>query len=335
MSTSDVFIVSAARTAVGAFMGKLAQVPAVQLGAVAIAAAVERSGLASSLIEAIAAAGGMESMSQAPYLLPKARGGYRLGHGELLDSMILDGLWDPYGNFHMGEAAERCASELGITRQAQDELAELSYRRALAAQAAGELRREIAKVTVASRRGEVEITDDEEPGRGDLGKLAGLKPAFRKDGTITAGNASKLNDGAAALILASAEAVKAHALKPLARIVSYGHHAQEPERFPTAPVQAMEKALARAGLRKSEIDLYELNEAFAVVALACMRLGGLDPARVNVRGGAVALGHPIGASGARILTTLLYALHDRKAHYGLATLCIGGGEANALIVERI
>jgi acetyl-CoA C-acetyltransferase len=277
----------------------------------------------------------MESMSQAPYLAPKARTGQRLGHGQFLDSMILDGLWDPYGNFHMGEAAERSAAELKIGREAQDEFARGSYERARQATASGAFSAEIEPVHIEGKRGgEIIVREDEEPTRVDLAKLSTLKPAFRKDGTITAGNASKINDGAAAVVLASAEAVRAHRLEPLARIVAYAHHAQEPERFPTAPAFAIDKAVARAGLRTDQLDLFEINEAFATVALGCMQLAKLDPARVNVRGGAVALGHPIGGSGARILTTLLYALRDTNGRRGLATLCIGGGEANALIVER-
>jgi acetyl-CoA C-acetyltransferase len=276
-------------------------------------------------------AGGMESMSQAPYLLPKARSGQRLGHGTLIDSMILDGLWDPYGDFHMGEAAERCAEQLGIGRSAQDEYARSSYQRARAAQFAAE----IEPVTVPGKRGDTVVREDEEPGRSDLSKLPSLKPAFRANGTITAGNASKLNDGGAAVLLANAAAVKRHGLSPLARIVANAHHAQEPERFPTAPAYAIDKVLARAGLQVADVDLFEINEAFAIVAIGCSQLARLDPAKVNVRGGAVALGHPIGCSGARILTTLLYALRETGGKRGLATLCIGGGEANALLIERV
>ncbi|HEX2678318.1 MAG TPA: thiolase family protein, partial [Polyangiales bacterium] len=250
-------------------------------------------------------------------------------------SMILDGLWDPYGNFHMAEAAERCASELGITRAEQDAFARSSYERARAAQASGATAQEIVPVKVPGKRGELVVQHDEEPARGDLDKLPHLKPAFRGDGTITAGNASKIDDGAAAVVLASEQAVKQHGLSPLARVVAYAHHAQEPERFPTAPVGAIEKALARAQLTAADVGAFEVNEAFAVVALACTKLAKLDPERVNVRGGAVALGHPIGASGARVLTTLLYAMRERDAQRGLCTLCIGGGEANALVVERI
>ncbi|HKU41550.1 MAG TPA: acetyl-CoA C-acyltransferase [Polyangiales bacterium] len=391
MTLPAVFLVSAARTPLGAFLGAFAELPAPQLAAAAIRGALGRAGLApeqvsltvlgnvlsaglgqaparqaairagiphsvpalgvskvcGSGLEAaitgaraialgdadVVVAGGMESMSQAPYLLPKARSGQRLGHGALLDSMLLDGLWDPYGDFHMGEAAERCATQLGIGRSAQDEYARSSYQRAREAQAS--FAAEIEPVSVPGKRGETVVREDEEPTRADLSKLETLKPAFRAGGTITAGNASKLNDGAAALVLASEDAVKRHGLSPMARIVTWAHHAQEPERFPTAPAYAIDKALTRAGLAPADVDLYEINEAFAVVAIGCMQLARLDRDRVNVRGGAVALGHPIGCSGARILTTLAYAMRDRQAKRGLATLCIGGGEANAVIVERV
>jgi acetyl-CoA C-acetyltransferase len=283
----------------------------------------------------VVVAGGMESMSQAPYLLPRARTGYRMGHGQVVDSMINDGLWDAYDNLHMGQAAERCAAELGISREAQDAFAQGSYERARASQSTGAFAQEITPVSVQTRRGEQVVTRDEEPGRTDLAKLASLKPAFQTPGTITAGNASKINDGAAALVLASAAACKAHGLRPLARVVSYANHAQAPVEFPTAPVKAIAGALQRAQLKAADVELFEINEAFAVVALACTKLAGLDAARVNVRGGAVALGHPIGASGARIVTTLLYAMKERSARRGLASLCIGGGEANALIIELV
>jgi acetyl-CoA C-acetyltransferase len=279
--------------------------------------------------------GGMESMSNAPYIMPKARAGFRMGHAEVLDSLILDGLWDPYGNFHMGNAGEVCAREYKFDRASQDAFARESYERARAAQEKGELAREITPVMVAGRGGEQKVDQDEEPGRANLEKMTSLKPAFAKDGTITAANASKINDGAAALVLASGEAVKQRGLSPMARIVAYGGHAQAPEWFTTAPVGAMKAALSRAKLTASDIDLYEINEAFAVVTMACERDLEIPHDRVNVRGGAVALGHPIGASGARILTTLLYALEDRGKRRGLATLCIGGGEAVAVIVERL
>ena len=282
----------------------------------------------------IVAAGGMENMSQAPYLLPKARAGYRMGHGQIIDSMVQDGLWDPYKDFHMGVAGELCARELSISREQQDDFARESYRRALAAQADGAFDSEIVPVRVKQRKGEVEIATDEEPRRAQLDKMAALRPAFDKEGTITAANASKINDGAAALILASGDAVARHKLEPLARIIGYGGHAQAPEWFTTAPVGAIEKTLAKTKLSVSDIDLFEINEAFSVVALACLDKAGVPADKTNVHGGAVALGHPIGASGARILTTLLYALQRRKAKRGLATLCIGGGEAVAVIIER-
>lgn len=284
----------------------------------------------------IAVAGGMESMSNVPYYLPGARSGFRMGNQPAVDGMIHDGLWDPYNNFHMGSAAELCAREKKIDRAAQDAYAQESYRRALAAQAAGRFTDEIVKVEVAQKKGPAKVVDkDEEPGRSDLSKIASLRPAFEKDGTVTAANASKINDGAAAVLLMSAEEAQRRGLQPLGRIVSFAQHAQAPEWFTTAPAYAIEKALARAGLSTNDIDLYEINEAFSVVALANNQLLGLDPAKVNVEGGAVALGHPIGASGCRLLVTLLYALKRYDKRYGLASLCIGGGEGIALIVERV
>lgn len=283
----------------------------------------------------IVVAGGMESMTKAPYLLPQAREGYRMGNGAIVDSMVHDGLWDPYGNFHMGNAGELCAKELGFSREAQDEFAKASYERALAAQKAGHFAKEIAAVTVKGRKGDVVVEVDEEPGRGDFSKMPTLRPAFQKDGTITAANASKLNDGGAALVLASAEAVKKHGLVPRARIVGYGGHAQAPEWFTTAPVGAIEKTLARTGLSTNDIDLWEVNEAFSVVSMACITKANVPHEKMNVWGGAVALGHPIGCSGARILVTLLHALEARGGKRGLATLCIGGGEAVAVVIERV
>jgi acetyl-CoA C-acetyltransferase len=393
MTGKSVFIASAARTPIGAFQGALSSLPAPRLGAVAIAAALERarvdparvdevymgnvlsagvgqaparqaaifagipesvpattvskvcgSGLQAVILGAravrlgeadLVVAGGMESMSQAPYALPRARGGYRMGHGQLLDLMIHDGLWDPYKDIHMGNAAELCARKYGLGRSAQDEFARESYRRAEAAQRDGKSAEEIAKVQIEERGKQRVVDTDEEPGRVRLDKLAELKPAFDAQGTVTAGNASKIDDGAAAVIVASERAVEEHGLTPLARIVAHGQHAQAPEWFTTAPVFAIEKTLARAELAPGDVDLYEINEAFAVVALACAQLAQVPPDRLNVRGGAVALGHPIGASGARILTTLLYALRERRGRRGLATLCIGGGEAVALLVERV
>lgn len=390
---SSVYIVSAARTPVGAFLGSLAALPAPRLGAVAIRTALERakiapdavgevymgnvlsagigqaparqasiyagipnavptqgvsrvcgSGLQAVVLGAksialgdadIVVAGGMESMSNVPYYLQKARNGYRMGDGAVVDGMIFDGLFDPYNQFHMGEAAELCVKEFQVSREAQDEFAKESYRRAQLAQKEGSFKAEIAPVEIAGGKGEKTIvSDDEEPKRFMPDKMANLRPAFRKDGTITAANASKINDGAAAVVLASERAVKERGLEPLARIAGYGSAAQAPEWFTTAPAVAIDRTVARLGLTTKDIDLYEINEAFAVVAMACAKQCAIDLAKVNVRGGAVALGHPIGASGARILTTLLYAMADKKAKRGLATLCIGGGEAVALVVER-
>jgi acetyl-CoA C-acetyltransferase len=280
--------------------------------------------------------GGMESMSRVPYYLDRARTGYRMGDGKIVDGMIFDGLWDPYNDFHMGNAGELCAKEYDLSRAAQDEFAAESYRRALDAIQSGKFAREIAPVSIPAKKGEVTIVkDDEEPGRGDPSKFAKLRAAFVEGGTITAANASSINDGAAAVVLASEAAVKKHGLSPLGKIVGYGSAAQAPEWFTTAPAKAIEQTLARLSLAPNDIDLYEINEAFSCVTMACTRLAGLDAARVNVRGGAVALGHPIGASGARILTTLLYALADEGKKRGLATLCIGGGEAVAVVVERV
>jgi acetyl-CoA C-acetyltransferase len=282
----------------------------------------------------VVVAGGMESMSNAPYLLPKAREGYRLGHAQVIDSLIHDGLWDAYGNVHMGDCAELCAREKGITRADQDAFAVESYRRALRAVADGKFRAEIVPVEIAQKKGAPKIvTDDEEPGRGDIEKLATLRPAFQKEGTITAGNASSINDGAAALVLAGADVAKARGWKPLARIVGAAGHAQAPEWFTTAPAGAIERLLGKIGWKKDDVDLWEINEAFAVVSIANNRMLGLDPARVNVWGGAVALGHPIGASGARVLVTLLSALRAAGKRRGVASLCIGGGEGIALAVE--
>jgi len=281
-------------------------------------------------------AGGMESMSNAPYLLPKAREGYRLGHAQVIDSLITDGLWDAYGNVHMGDCGELCAREKGISRADQDAFAAESYRRALRAQSEGKFRGEIVPVEIPAKKGApVAVADDEEPGRGNIEKLSTLRPAFQKDGTITAGNASSINDGAAALVLASADVAAQRGWKPLARIVGAAGHAQAPEWFTTAPAGAIERLLDRVGWKKDDVDLWEINEAFAVVSIANNRMLGLDPAKVNVWGGAVALGHPIGASGARVLVTLLAALADAGKKRGVASLCIGGGEGIALAVERL
>jgi acetyl-CoA C-acetyltransferase len=283
----------------------------------------------------LVAAGGMESMSQAPYLAVGVRDGLRMGGGKLIDSMIHDGLWDPYGDQHMGNCAELCAREYAISRADQDAFSRESYARARAASESGAAAAEIVPFEVKGRKGTTVVDRDEEPFRADLERMGTLKPAFEKDGTVTAANASKINDGAAALVLATAEEAKRIGARPLARLVSQASFAQQPEWFTTAPVAAIRTALERAGWAAGEVDLFEINEAFAVVALACMRDLGLSADRVNVRGGAVALGHPIGASGARILVTLLAALEERGARRGCAGICIGGGEATAVCLERL
>ncbi|MEA2701024.1 MAG: acetyl-CoA C-acetyltransferase [Myxococcales bacterium] len=390
----DVVILCGARTPIGSFQGELASIAAPRLGAVAIKAALERSGvpaasvgevymgcvlpagqgqaparqasIAAGIPAAVGAvtvnkvcgsglkavvlganaiavgehdvvvAGGMESMSNAPYLLPKAREGLRLGHAQVIDSLIQDGLWDAYGNVHMGDCGELCAKEKNVTRKDQDDFAAESYRRALRAQAEGQFRGEIAPVEIPQRKGPPKVvSEDEEPRRGDIDKLPTLRPAFQKDGTITAGNASSINDGAAALVLTSAELAKSHGWKPLARIVGSAGHAQAPEWFTTAPAGAITTLLKKVGWKTSDVDLWEINEAFAVVSVINNRMLGLDPARVNVWGGAVALGHPIGASGARVLVTLLSALAAAGKQRGVASLCIGGGEGIALAIERL
>jgi acetyl-CoA C-acetyltransferase len=284
----------------------------------------------------VVVAGGMESMSNAPYLLERARTGYRMGNGQLVDEMIKDGLWDVYNDYHMGNAAELCARECHIPREAQDEFAILSYRRALEAQKNGLFKDEIVPVEIPQKGGAPLVVDqDEEPGKFRPEKMLTLKPAFLKDGTVTAANASKINDGASAVVLMSASRAQKLGLAPLARIVSYGSTAKKPEWFTTAPADVIPKVLAKANLGKDEVDLYEINEAFAVVTLAVNQMVGLSVDNVNVNGGAVALGHPIGASGARIMVTLLHALKQRKKKRGMAAICIGGGEASAMLVERI
>ncbi len=282
----------------------------------------------------IVVAGGFESMSNAPYYLTKARSGYRMGNGELIDGMVHDGLWDVYNDYHMGSAAELCAREMNITREDQDAFAEQSYKRTLDAVEKGHFKDEIVPVEVKTRKETMTVTEDDDPKKVNFDKAKTLRPSFAKDGTVTAFNASSINDGAAAVVVMSADKAKELGLTPLARIVSQGSFAHKPEWFTTAPAYAIEKVLKKANLTADDIDLYESNEAFAVQSCAVMQLAKLDPAKVNVRGGAIAMGHPIGASGARILTTLLYAMKDNNAKRGLATLCIGGGEASALIVER-
>lgn len=392
-------IVSACRTPIGSFQGKLSGVPATRLGSLVIKDVLERVALASDQIDEVimgnvlsaglgqaparqaalgaglaydvtcttvnkvcgsglkavmmaaqaimngdaevVIAGGMESMSNTPYLLTKARAGYRMGPGELIDSMIHDGLWDVYNQFHMGAAGEICARVLEISRQEQDDFALLSYERARKAQSLGQFAREIVAVPQRddidnneSARAE-SFDEDEEPKRVDTLKLPRLKPAFEKHGTITAGNASAISDGAAAVVVMSDERAKILDLKPLARIAGFTEYAADPAWFTTAPAKAISALLSRTDRSVDQIDLFEINEAFAVVPIAVNRELKLDLSKVNVKGGAVALGHPIGASGARILTTLLYALAERNAKRGVASLCIGGGEAVAMMVERV
>jgi acetyl-CoA C-acetyltransferase len=393
MALPPVYIVAAARTPIGSFLGSLSSVAAPRLGAVAIEGALRRGKVAADQVgevffgnvlsagigqaparqaaiyaklphsvpattvskvcgsglqavvlgtktvalgdQDLVVVGGMESMSNVPYYMPAARNGARMGNTTLIDGMIHDGLWDPYSNVHMGVCGEACAKEYKFSREAQDDYAKESFRRALAAQREGLFAAEIEAVSVPQKKGDaLLVKDDEGPPGGKPEKFASLKPAFAKDGTITAANASSINDGASALILASEKAVKEHKLEPMARIVGYGGAAQAPEWFTTAPAAAIKNTLGKLSLTVDQIDLFEVNEAFAVVALAVNQLSGLDPQKVNVRGGAVALGHPIGASGARILTTLLYAMKDQNKKRGLATLCIGGGEAVAVVVER-
>lgn len=387
-------IVSAARTALGSFQGRFADVAATQLGSVAIKAAVERAKIAPNQVQDVimgcvlaaglgqsparqaalgaglpvdtgvltinkvcgsslkavmladqlircgdadvVVAGGMENMTQAPYLLMKARAGYRMGNAEIIDSMIKDGLWDVYNQFHMGVAAEMCVREFKYTRAAQDQFAKESYERALHAISSGAFKDEIVSVTIPQRKGDpIIVATDEEPGRGNPAKLPTLRAAFEKEGTVTAGNASSINDGAAALVVMSVAKATELGCTPMARIVAQAEASQDPAWFTTAPVVAMEKVLKKAGLTATDIDLFEINEAFSCVTMAAIDHFKIPRDKVNVNGGAVALGHPIGASGARILTTLLYAMKHRKAKRGLATLCIGGGEAVAVIVEAV
>lgn len=283
----------------------------------------------------IAVAGGMESMSNAPYLLPKAREGLRLGHAALLDSVVHDGLWDVYGDKHMGSCAEMCADRYDFSREAQDEFATRSYQRAIASGKEGRFDNELVSVEVSGRKGEVTVVaQDEEPQRVKFDRISTLRPAFEKDGTVTAANASSINDGASALVICSEETARAKGLPILARMTGHTVHASSPEWFTVAPVGAMEKLFQKLAWSPDEVDLFEINEAFAVVTMAAMKAFDLAPERVNVHGGSVALGHPIGASGARILTTLLHALEQRDETRGVAAICIGGGEGLAMGVER-
>jgi acetyl-CoA C-acetyltransferase len=393
MSGTDVVIVSAKRTPIGAFLGVLSPLSAVQLGSAAIKAALEAAGVGAGDVQEVlmgcvlpaglgqaparqaalgagvpiavpattvnkmcgsglkavmmaadqirsgtaevVLAGGLESMSNAPYLLPKARTGYRMGSGELVDHMLRDGLQSPFDGKGMGCFADSTASRYGFTRAQQDAFATESVHRATQALQAGEFDVEVTPVTVKGRKGETVVARDETPGTCDISKIPSMKPAFNKDGTVTAASSSSISDGAAALVLTSAQSAANRGLKPLARVLAYASHAQEPEWFTLAPVGAIRKVLAQLNWKPHDADLYEINEAFAVVTMAAMRDIDIDPARVNVNGGACALGHPIGATGARILTTLLHALRRRGGKRGIASLCIGGGEAVALAVEMM
>lgn len=281
-------------------------------------------------------AGGMESMSNAPYILPRARGGWRMGHQQALDHMFFDGLENAADHLSMGMFAERCASRYGISREQQDAFATTSVQRAQAAQAAGLFRNEIIPVAIRDRKGAVTtITDDEEPGRCDIRKIPELRPAFQQNGTVTAASSSSISDGAALLLITRAEDAKRFGLRPLARILGHATHSQEPEWFTTAPVGAIKRLLHDLKIDTKNVDLFEINEAFAVVTIVTMQELGLSHDRVNVHGGACALGHPIGASGARIVVTLLHALIRKQLRLGVAALCIGGGEATALAIERL
>jgi len=396
MAQREVFIVGAARTAVGSFLGSLSTVPAPKLGAICIKEAVARSkvpveaidevimgqvitggqgqaparqsclfaglptsvpcttigkvcgsGLQSTIIGTrtiragdadVIVSGGQENMSLSGYMLDKARTGYRLFNGELLDLMVRDGLWDVYTNQHMGSCADKTAAECKVTRKEQDDFAVLSYTRAQKAIAEGKFKPEIVAVEVPQKKGDpIRFDTDEGPAIFNEAKMRKLNPAFEKGetATVTAGNASSINDGGGAMVLASEDAVKKHKLTPMARVVSTGQGARESHLFPLAPVIAVKKALERARLQAKNIDWWEINEAFAVVPILAMREFDLTTDKVNPWGGAISIGHPIGASGTRILATLLSVLKDKGGKYGLATLCIGGGEGNALIIERL
>lgn len=393
MSDNSVVIAGAARTPMGGMMGSLSSVRSPDLGAAAIKAAIERSGLqpldiqevimgcvlpaglgqaparqasrasgipdssgcttvnkmcgsgmqavimAHDQIKAgtndIMIAGGMENMSQAPYLLPKARGGMRMGHGQVMDSMFLDGLEDAYEGGLMGVFAQQSADEYKVTREQMDDFAIQSLERANAAINNGWFKPEICAVTVSGRGGDTQVDIDEQPGNARPEKIPKLKPAFKKDGTVTAANASSISDGASALVLASAEEAKARGLTAQAKIVAHATHAQLPAEFTLAPIGAIQKVLKKAGWNKDDVDLFEINEAFAVVSLLAINELGLDAQKVNVYGGACALGHPIGSSGSRILVTLMNALQQKGLKRGIAALCIGGGEATAVAIELI
>lgn len=278
-------------------------------------------------------AGGMENMSQSPYILPKARGGMRMGHGQVIDHMFFDGLEDAYEGGLMGSFAQKSADQFGITREAMDDFAIASLNKAISAIEKGEFKDEIAPVTISGRKGDVVVDTDEQPGNARIDKIRTLKPAFKKDGTVTAANSSSISDGGSALVLMKESEAKAKGLQPLAKIVSHSTHAQLPAEFTIAPIGAIQKALDKAGWTKDDVDLYEINEAFAVVSMLAINEMGLDADKVNIRGGACALGHPIGSSGSRIMVTLLHALKQKGLKKGMASLCIGGGEATAVAVE--
>jgi len=390
---SDIVIVSGARTPMGGFQGNLSSVAAVDLGAAAIRAAVERAGIAAADVEEVIMgcvlpaglkqgparqaslnaglpaatgcttinklcgsgmkavmlahdllkagtnnvmiAGGMESMSNAPYVMTKARAGLRMGHGEIKDHMFLDGLEDARTGRLMGSFAQETADQYGITREEMDAYAIESLKRAQAAIASGALDAEIVPITVSSRKGDVVIKDDEQPLTANLEKIPGLKPAFRKDGSITAANASSISDGASALLLMTAEEAAKRGLKPLAKIVGHATQSQDPSEFTIAPIGAMSNLLKKTGWNKADVDLFEINEAFAMVTMLAMREHGLDHAKVNIYGGACAQGHPVGSTGSRIILTLINALKNTGGKRGIASLCIGGGEATAVAVELI
>jgi acetyl-CoA C-acetyltransferase len=285
----------------------------------------------------IVVAGGMESMTNSPYVLDKARAGYRMGNGQIIDTMIHDGLWDPYNNCHMGQCGDSTAAELGYSREQLDAFAAQSFARAKSAQAAGKMTEEIVPVEIPQRKGDPIIFEtDEQPSRGgDPAKLATLRPAFNKDGVTTAGNASSINDGGGAIVLMSNDEAQKRGLKALGRIKGYATHAQEPTKFTTAPATAIQKLLDSSGLTVADIDLFEINEAFAVVAMGCADKLGIPHEKLNVNGGAVAFGHPIGMTGARLIMTALFELRRRGGKYAIATPCIGGGEATAVLIEAI
>ncbi|MDB2426222.1 acetyl-CoA C-acetyltransferase [bacterium] len=391
--SEDVFIVAAKRTALGSFNGSLSKVEAPQLGATAIKAALEQSGVKADEVDecimgnvltagvgqaparqaliyaglpskvpcmtinkvcgsglkavmlgfdsiklgnsSVVIAGGQENMSKAPHLLKGSRDGFKMGDTKLIDSMINDGLWDPYNDFHMGTAAEMCVKKYKFSREEQDAFATNSYKKSQKAIEEGLFNEEIAAVEIKSRKDTITIDQDEEPARVKFDKISKLRAVFEKEGTITAANASTINDGAAAFCLASESKVKALGLKPLAKIKAHSTFAGDPEWFTTAPSAAMKNLLDKEGLTSQDIDLWEINEAFSAVTMAAAKDLEIPEEKINVNGGAVSIGHPIGASGARILTTLVYALKQRNKKLGVASLCIGGGEAVAVLVERV